>query len=106
MHTRRSKNPRRNSYFADQFAFRPTVLTAALFHAMITMLSTNSYTCPSLCTGFFNIFNWIKHFFDGRTKCTKYSNELSTYESIKASVIQGSGLGPATATYLVTASDM
>ena len=41
------------------------------------------------------VFNWIKDFFDDHTHCTKYAGELSTFASIRASVIQGSGLGPA-----------
>jgi len=42
--------------------------------------------------------------FDGHTHCTKYKSEISTLPSIQASVIQGSGLGPAS--YLVTAADL
>jgi len=40
------------------------------------------------------IFNWIKDFFDDRSHCMKYSGEISNYASIRASVIQGSGIGP------------
>jgi len=50
------------------------------------------------------IFNWIKDFFNGHSHCTKYAGEISTHESIQASLIQGSGLGPAS--YLVTAADL
>ena len=46
-------------------------------------------------------YNWIKDFFDDRSHCTKYSGQISTCANIQASVIQGSGLGPAT--YLVAA---
>ena len=50
------------------------------------------------------VFNWIKDFFDGHTHCTRYAGETSSFASIKASVIQGSGLGPAS--FLVTAADL
>jgi len=42
--------------------------------------------------------------FDVHSHCTKYSGEISSHASIQASVIQGSGLGPAS--YLVTAADL
>jgi len=42
-----------------------------------------------------NVYNWIKDFFDDHYHCTKYSGEVSTVAEVKASVIQGSGLGPA-----------
>jgi len=50
------------------------------------------------------VFNWIKDFFDDHTHCTKYTDELSTFASIRDSVIQGSGLGPASC--LLTADDL
>ena len=50
------------------------------------------------------VFNWIKAFFDGHSHCTKYSGKVSAYADIQASVIQGSGLGPAA--YVVTAADL
>jgi len=52
------------------------------------------------------VFNWIKAFFDGHSHCIKYSGEvgLSAYADIQASVIQGSGLGPAA--HVVTAADL
>ena len=50
------------------------------------------------------IFNWIKDCFDEHSHCTKYSREISSHASIQASVIQGSGLGPAS--YLVTSADL
>ena len=50
------------------------------------------------------VFNWIKDSFDDHMHCTKYSGELSSFACIRASVIQGSGLGPAS--YLITAADL
>ena len=50
------------------------------------------------------VFNWIVDFYDGHSHCTKYSGEISACADIHASVIQGSGLGPAS--YTVTATDL
>ena len=49
-------------------------------------------------------YNWIKDFFDDRSHCTKYSGKILTCANIQPSVVQGSGLGPAT--YLVMAADL
>jgi len=51
-----------------------------------------------------NIYNWIKNFFDEHYHCTRYAGQWSSVAEVKASVIQGSGLG--LASYLVTASDL
>ena len=51
-----------------------------------------------------NVYNWIKDFFDDHYHCTKYSGEVSTVAEVKASVIQGSGLGPAS--FMVIAADL
>ena len=123
------KAPPPELHFGDQFAFRPTGSTAAaiiaLLHTVLVMLSTNHYVrvfALDFSKAFDTvrhatlidkmakmqipdqIFNWIKNFFDGHTHCTKYKSEISTLASIQASVIQGSGLGPAS--YLVTAADL
>ena len=42
-----------------------------------------------------NILNWIREFFSDRYHCTRYAGKCSLVAEIKASVIQGSGLGPA-----------
>ena len=47
-----------------------------------------------------NIYNWIKDFFEEHYHCTRYAKECSLSTKVKASVIQGSGLGPAS--YIVT----
>ena len=51
-----------------------------------------------------NIYNWIKAFFEQHFHCTRYAGECSTVAAVKASVIQGSGLGPAS--FIVTAADL
>jgi len=50
------------------------------------------------------VYNWIKAFFDEHYHCTRYAGQCSKVAEVKASVIQGSGLGPAS--YLVTAADL
>jgi len=123
------QNPPPGLYFDDQFAFRPTGSTTAaliaFFHIVLTMLSTNPFVrvfALDFSKAFDTIrhaalmdkmaqlklpdqtYNWVKDFFDDRSHCTKYSGKVSTCAHIQASVIQGSGLGPAT--YLVTAADL
>jgi len=51
-----------------------------------------------------NIYNWIKAFFEQHFHCTRYAGECSTVAAVKASVIQSSGLGPAS--FIVTAADL
>jgi len=51
-----------------------------------------------------NIYNWIKAFFEQHFHCTRYAGECSTVAAVKSSVIQGSGLGPAS--FIVTAVDL
>jgi len=115
-------------YFSDQFAFRPTgSTTAALIaplHTVRTMLSCKEYVrifaldfskvfdtvCHSTLMAKMatlqlpdQVYNWIKNFFEDHSHCTKLGGEISTIASIRASVIQGSGLGPA-ASFLVKAT--
>ena len=51
-----------------------------------------------------NIYYWIKYFFDEHYHCTNYAGVLSTEAAVTSSVIQCSGLGPAS--YLVPAADL
>jgi hypothetical protein len=51
-----------------------------------------------------NVYNWLVDFFSGHTHCTVYRGETSTLKSITASIIQGSGIGPAS--YVISASDL
>jgi len=51
-----------------------------------------------------NIYNWIESFFRDHSNCTSFWNECSEFRKIMASIIQGSGISPAS--YVVTASDL
>jgi len=50
------------------------------------------------------IYNWVVDFLENHAHCTKYAGLVSTIAVIKASVIQGSAIGPAS--YAVTAADL
>ena len=50
------------------------------------------------------VYNWLADFFTGHSHCTVYHGQVSTLKSITASIIQGSGIGPAA--YVVNASDL
>jgi len=102
-----------------------TAALVALFHTVRTLLSTNQfvhvysfdfskafdtvrhYTLMDKMAQMQmpdNIYNWVKDFFDEHYHCTKYAGETSTVAEVKSSVIQGSGLDPAS--FLVTAADL
>ena len=51
-----------------------------------------------------NIYNWLHDFFTSRHHCMRYAGQCSTVAEIKASVIQGSGVGPSS--YIITAGDL
>ena len=51
-----------------------------------------------------NIYNWIESFLRGHEHCTRFGDKVSDFRKIMASIIQGSGIGPAS--YVVTASDL
>ena len=115
--------------FADQFAFRPTGSTTAAIIAILNtiadMLITNdhvivvsldfsrAFDSVKHITLFEkiaklkiqdNVYNWLRSYFQGRAHCTKFRREVSCVRPISASVVQGSGLGPAT--YSIAASDL
>jgi len=50
------------------------------------------------------VYNWLVDFFTEHLHCTVYHGQASTLKSITASIIQGSGIGPAP--YVVNASDL
>ena len=50
-----------------------------------------------------SVYNWLTNFFSGHTHCAKYQGQASSFESISATIIQGSGIG--LATYIVNAAD-
>ena len=49
-------------------------------------------------------YNWLVDFFGGHSHSTVYRGQTSTLKSINASIIQGSGIGPAL--YVVNAGDL
>ena len=51
-----------------------------------------------------SIYNWIEAFFRDHSHCTRFGNEVSGFRKMLVSIIQGSGIGPAS--YVVTASDL
>ena len=51
-----------------------------------------------------NIYNWVVNYFKDRGHITGFREAISTYASINASIIQGSGFGPSS--YVVVASDL
>ena len=115
--------------FSDQYAFRPSGSTTAaliqLFYTVTTQLDTNSYVVvyaldfskafdsirhKSVLDKYLrlempdNIYNWIQAFFNGHSHCTRLGDSVSDFLEISASIIQGSGIGPAS--YTVAASDL
>jgi hypothetical protein len=121
--------PPPNLSFKDQFAFQPTASTTValihLLHTITTLLDTNNYVIvyaldfskafdsvrhSTLLDKYLqleipdNIYNWIESYFRDHLHCTKFGNEVSGFRKILASIIQGSGIGPAS--YVVTASDL
>ena len=51
-----------------------------------------------------NIYNWIEGFFRDHSHCTRFGSDVSGFQKILASIIQGSAIGPAS--YVVTAADL
>ena len=51
-----------------------------------------------------NVYNWLVNFFADHSHCTVYRGTKSALLNISASIIQGSGLGPAS--YVVNAADL
>ena len=115
--------------FLDQFGFRPFGSTTA---ALITLLSnvtrlleTNPYVIVyvldfskafdtvrhytllekmALLNMPDQIYNWFVDYYIGHSHCTSFCDALSDLLDITASIIQGSGTGPAS--YVVNAADM
>ena len=50
------------------------------------------------------VFIWSVGFLAGHSHCTNFKGEQSDFPQTNASIIQGSGLGPAT--YVVDATDL
>jgi hypothetical protein len=51
-----------------------------------------------------HMYNWIEDFFRRHSHCTTFGDEMSDFQSIIASIIHDSAIGPAA--YVVTASDL
>ena len=112
-------DPKINTPFQDQFAFRPTGSTTAALIALIQRLSdmlneepyvrlisldfsrafdtvSHSYLAKVLAQlpipDF--IYNWIMALLRNRQHSTKFQGLLSDLKKITASIIQGSGMGP------------
>ena len=115
--------------FADQFAFRPTGSTTAalitLMRTVTTLLETNPYVIVyvldfskafdtvrhstllekmALLNLPDQIYNWFVNYYSGHSHCTSFCGAVSELADITASIIQGSGGGPAS--YAVNASDL
>jgi len=121
--------PPPNLSFSDQFAFQPTGSTTAaliqLLHTVTTLLDTNPYVIvyaldsskafdsvrhSAVLDKYLqlkipdNIYNWIESFFRDHSHCTRFGSNVSGFQQILASIIQGSGIGPVS--YVVTAADL
>ena len=115
--------------FSDQYAFRPsgstTAALVALLHTVCDLLGTNNFVhviALDFSKAFDSVrhstlmekmaqldmpdqvYNWIRDFFSGHSHCTKLGGEVSSFLDVTASIIQGSGLGPAS--YTVNAADL
>jgi len=115
--------------FTDQFAFRPTGSTTAaiisLLHTVTNLLASNQYVivyCLDFSKAFDTVrhstlmekiamlqlpdwvYNWMVDFFEHRKHRVVFDEEWSEFLEILASIIQGSGIGPAS--YVVNAGDM
>ena len=113
-------NPPVGLIFEDQFAFRPTgSATAALIamiQSVIELLGTGRTVIlisldfskafdrvrhASLFTNLDklniheHVYNWLMSYFEDREHRTKFCHDVSPCDKINASVVQGSGVGPA-----------
>jgi len=123
------QSPLPNLSFLDQFAFQPTASSTValihLLHTITTLLQTNQSTMLSCTHWIFqrpstvsntvlcstNICSWkcqttsiigLNRF--SMTTHTRFRNKCSEFQKIMASIIQGSGISPAS--HFVTASDL
>jgi len=125
------QQPNHKLFLADHFAFIPTGSTVAaivaLLHTVCSMLSVNPYVHVHVFAFEFSkafdtvrhktvmekvaelhkpdqIYNCIVDFLCNQSHCTRYANVNSSVATVSASIIQGSGLGPAA--YLINAADL
>jgi len=110
---------------SDQFGFRPSgSTTAALIsipHSVTSLLHSNDFVAVialdfskafdairhrtlldkmALLDLPDEVYNWMVDYFSGHTHCTKYGEVTSAMRAITVSIVQGSGIGPAS--YLET----
>jgi len=103
--------------FTNQFAFRPAGSTTAaiisLLHSVINFLSSNPYVIvisldfpkafdtvrhSTLLSKLAqldlpdHVYHWLADFFTGHSHCTSFCGQTSDFESINASIIQGSAI--------------
>ena len=115
--------------FADQFAFRPSGSTTAAIIALLQKITTLLITNPFVVVIVLDfskafdtvrhatlmekysmldlddcVFNWLNSFFTDHEHCTIFNGIISPFLGINSSVIQGSGIGPAS--YSVNAPDL
>ena len=122
-------NPTPQLDFDDQYAFRPTgSATAALIATInsVTELHQSGRTAVLLTLDFSKafdrvrhktllekyamldledcVYNWIVSYFEDRGHVTKFKGSVSGVKRINSSVVQGSGIGPAS--YSIAESDL
>jgi len=115
--------------YSNQFAFRPTGSPCAAIMSLLNTVTNMLLPNPSvtvISSDFskaldtvrhstllvkmaqldlpVNVYNWLVDFFGVNSRCTVYRAGTSTLKSITASIIQGSGIGPAS--YVINASDL
>ena len=115
--------------FADQFAFRPSGSTSAaliaLTHHLLETVEHEPFVrlisldfSKAFDTARHNslavqlaslpipdfVYNWVIALLYRRVHCTKFCGIISSYKSINASFVQGSGLGPSN--FLITISGL
>ena len=121
--------PKCEPIFMDQYAFRPSGSTTAalvsLIHKITNLLQKYPYvhvialdfskafdtirhsTLAAKCADLpldDAVHNWLMEFLEGRMHCTKFGKSISSRRGINASIVQGSGIGPAS--YIICASDL
>ena len=115
--------------FVDQFAFRPTGSTSAGIISILDCISQMLSNCKfvrvvaldfskafdtvrhSALLGKVsalplpdNVNNWIVDYYENRDHCTKYGGSTTDSVQLRASVVQGSGIGPSA--FTITAADL
>ena len=115
--------------FSDQFAFRPAGSPAAAIITLLSLITNSLLTNPfvvvisldfskafdtarysTLLKKFAELpipdeaYNWLVDYFRGHSHSTVYRDRTSLPKSINASIIQGSGIGPAS--YVVNSGDL